>query len=107
MSDDIETLTDGELIDRIGLLSVEFKKLETRKKDMVTELLDRGFESGDGTYFHGTAVEAHVQFRIDREKLERDKGEAFLRPYMKHSTVSAQVRVTARADAAAARMAAE
>lgn len=98
---------DGEIIDRIGSLLAKIKKLETLKKDMSAELLDRRFASGDGRFFHGLVVEAYTQFRIDREKLERDKGEAFLRPYLKHSTTPAQVRVTPRADVAAAAMAAE
>jgi hypothetical protein len=104
---DYGPFSDGEILDRIGFLSVEIKKLETHKKELANELIDRGFERGNGTQFHGVYVEAYTSSRLDRERLERDHGEAFLNKYLKYSTVSAQIKVSARTDIAASRIAAE
>lgn len=107
MAQDIRSLSDGEIIDRMGRLGVQIKTLEQEKSDLCQELLRRGLVAGDGNFFHASKIESYVQTSFDRKRLEAEKGEAFVAPYLKFVTVKATIKVTPRADAAAKLMAAE
>lgn len=101
---DWRSLSDGEIIDQMGAAKTQIKKLEALADKMCAELLDRGVAHADGLFFHAAKVESYTQTSLDRKKLEADKGEAFVSPYLKFITVRATIKVTPRADVAAAAM---
>lgn len=96
-----DKLQDGEIIDLLGQLDAQLKKIRDERTAMVEHLIERGFAGGTGRFFAGSFVASHMKTSLDRERLEADHGEEFLNPYLKYSTVRATVKVSARKDVAA------
>ena len=92
---DIDALPSGEIIDVMGLIQSERKRLKDLQDKLQDYLLARGMRPGTcGSYFKASPVEANIQWTLDRAALEEEMGKAWVFQRCKPKSISAYIAIT-------------
>jgi hypothetical protein len=97
--ENLKDISTADLVDMHGALTAAGKKLEDRRSKISEELVRRKAGNCDGAAYHCTFIAATVQWKMQRDGILRDMGEAWLQKYLKPSTVKAHIKTTPLAPA--------
>ena len=92
-------LSAGDLADEHGQLCAQIADLETRKRALAGELIRRGVSECEDALFRSLVVAETMVSTLDRQGIEKARGEAWIARFLKFSKRSAFVKTADRTGA--------